>query len=594
VEKLTIGTTGSHRKPFTLPLSLVTYTQAILARKRSGKSYTGSVEAEEMLKAKQQIAVIDPTSAWWGLRSSADGRSAGFDIIVFGGDHADAPLDYRAGKAMATALVEHGFSAIFDIGNFHTEEQVQFVMDLCSELLRINRNAMHLFMDEADTFAPQRGSKLQIKCLGAVSRLVKQGGIKGVGFTMISQRSASLSWDVLSQVDILTVLRMSAPHDLRPVQNWLQSETTKEFAAQVYAEQPSLPVGVAFVASAPLGIAQRVEIRKRETFNSGATPKPGERAIVPKILAQIDIAKLGQKIADSVKRAREESPEFLKQRIAALEKEVAKGGKPSMELQKHIKDLEEKAALYDQAKVDLEAAQQQAESVKAKLTSVGNILGSMKELCDRGLAALATEGVVKPVPSKQPPTRYLATPIAPIVQPVHAAPVPRRAPSAPPPVDGELKLRGKSMAMLAACVGMYPAGLTPAQVAMQAGMKRSSGTFDDYKSLLKRSGCVQFVDGLWYATEEGLRRLDTTAPSPPTTTEEALALWMPKLRGKSKVLLEVLVAQRGQPLVYEKLAELAGMQRSGTFDDYLSLLRSAGLITTGAGTARANAEVLFL
>jgi hypothetical protein len=99
---LNIGKDG-----FTLPVELVTSTQAILARKRSGKSYTASVQAEELLDQKQQVAVIDPTGAWWGLKSSADGREAGYPIVVFGGDHADAPLDFGAGKAMAAALVEH-------------------------------------------------------------------------------------------------------------------------------------------------------------------------------------------------------------------------------------------------------------------------------------------------------------------------------------------------------------------------------------------------------------------------------------------------------------------------------------------------------
>jgi len=82
----------------------VTSTQAILARKRSGKSYTASVQTEEFLRHKQQIATIDPTEAWWGLRSSAAG-----------GDHADAPLEPHAGRMLATALVEHGFSAIFEL-----------------------------------------------------------------------------------------------------------------------------------------------------------------------------------------------------------------------------------------------------------------------------------------------------------------------------------------------------------------------------------------------------------------------------------------------------------------------------------------------
>jgi uncharacterized protein len=79
------------------PLDFVTQTQAILAKKRVGKSYTAAVEAEELLKAKQQIVIIDPTGAHWGLKSSADGKHPGFPIAVFGGEHADVPLEESAG-----------------------------------------------------------------------------------------------------------------------------------------------------------------------------------------------------------------------------------------------------------------------------------------------------------------------------------------------------------------------------------------------------------------------------------------------------------------------------------------------------------------
>ena len=182
------------RDGFALPIELVTSTQAILARKRSGKSYTASVQAEELLRHKQQIAAIDPTGAWWGLRSSATGEGPGFPVVVFGGDHADVPLEPHAGRMLARALVEHGFSAIFDVGLMLTDDQIRFTSEFASELLRINRTALHLYIDEADTFAPQMvESRSQKFCLGAVSRLVKQGGIRGVGVTMISQRPADIN-----------------------------------------------------------------------------------------------------------------------------------------------------------------------------------------------------------------------------------------------------------------------------------------------------------------------------------------------------------------------------------------------------------------
>ena len=177
----------------------MTSTQAILARKRSGKSYTASVQAEELLRYKQQIAAINPTGAWWvcGRRRPAKVR----DILW--SSSAAVMRTYRSSRTLARALVEHGFSAIFDVGLMLTDDQIRFTSDFASELLRINRTALHLYIDEADTFAPQMlESRLQKLCLGTVSRLVKQGGIRGVGVTMISQRPADINKKVLSQVDI--------------------------------------------------------------------------------------------------------------------------------------------------------------------------------------------------------------------------------------------------------------------------------------------------------------------------------------------------------------------------------------------------------
>jgi hypothetical protein len=73
------------KEGFSLPLDLVTSTQAILARKGSGRSYLASVEAEELLGCRQQIVAIDPTGAWWGLRSSANGDGPGYQVVVIGG-----------------------------------------------------------------------------------------------------------------------------------------------------------------------------------------------------------------------------------------------------------------------------------------------------------------------------------------------------------------------------------------------------------------------------------------------------------------------------------------------------------------------------
>lgn len=342
----------------TLPLETVTETNAILARKRRGKSYTAQKLAEQLLLAQQQVLVIDPTGAWWGLRSNAEGDGPGFAVIVFGGEHADAALDSHAGRIMARAAVEHGFAAIFDISLMTTKEQARFCGEFCSELYLLNRAALHLFIDEAQVAAPQKiKSPEQAASVEAVMRLITMGGIRGIGCTLISQRAAMVDKDVISQVGMLTLLSTTHPDDINTVTEWIKINVGADFAKEVKAELPSLPIGTAFVASADHGIAARVAIAPKITFNSGATPRPGERKIAPKVLAQVDLARLGSQVSEAAKQQRENSPEFLRGEIRRLQGELAdqaeqqKGGvdvNAFEQLQQEINAKDERIATLEQ------------------------------------------------------------------------------------------------------------------------------------------------------------------------------------------------------------------------------------------------------
>jgi DNA helicase HerA-like ATPase len=63
-----------------LPEDAVTQTFVILAKRGVGKTLAASVMAEEMLKIGQPIVVYDPTGAWWGLKSSKNGKAAGYRL----------------------------------------------------------------------------------------------------------------------------------------------------------------------------------------------------------------------------------------------------------------------------------------------------------------------------------------------------------------------------------------------------------------------------------------------------------------------------------------------------------------------------------
>ena len=126
-----------------------------------------------------------------------------------------------------------------------------------------------------------------------------------------------------------------------------------------------------------------------------------------------------------------------------------------------------------------------------------------------------------------------------------------------------------------------------------AGMKKS-GTFSTYMSVLRTGGYVELRDGEVYASQTGIDYFGGQVPAAPSTTEEVLAVWNPKLRKGARRMLEVLGVAGGVPVPLEDLAQASGMSESGTFSTYLSDLRTARLVVTEKGTAAANKDTLFL
>jgi DNA helicase HerA-like ATPase len=92
-----------------LPQEVGTETIAILGRRGSGKSNTATVIAEELIRAGQQVVVIDPKGEAWGLKAQGDG-GPGLDVIVFGDPQGDLPLRDEHGPVVADFVVGAGRS----------------------------------------------------------------------------------------------------------------------------------------------------------------------------------------------------------------------------------------------------------------------------------------------------------------------------------------------------------------------------------------------------------------------------------------------------------------------------------------------------
>lgn len=266
----------------TLPVEgSASMTGAILARKGSGKSYLGMVLIEEFMARLEGVAVVvfDPTGVWWGLLSTTMGEPSSYGAILLGGPRGHAKITSGSGAKVADVInAVRPRPVIVDLSELAPSEQHELVADFCEKLIGLPHFPVHVVFDEADEFAPQRLgsiSKHQKRSLGYVERMVMRGRSRGIGVTLISLRPAVISKNVLSQVDVLWLLQMTAPQDLRAVEDWLthfEHKVTERQRDECLSQLPLLPVGTAyFLRGGERSMFRRFKVRHKGTYDSSKT-----------------------------------------------------------------------------------------------------------------------------------------------------------------------------------------------------------------------------------------------------------------------------------------------------------------------------------
>ncbi len=275
-------------KQLSLPIHAATWTFADLAIKGAGKTYTACVLAEEFIKAGVPITAVDPLGIWWGLRVAADAKGKGLPVVIFGGAHRDIDLPMRQSKKDRHLIVDEeqlkllvksmlgaGISGVVDTSQFSKSQQQRIGGIVCEEIFRENApfGIRHVFLEEADMLAPQKSFGENAVSVGAVDDLVRRGGNFNIGCTPITQRSAVLNKDVLTQCNCLIALRIQARLDKDAVKTWVESkvedEKERRKIAKWYDSLRSLENGEAWIYSPENKIElTKVNIRERETLHA--------------------------------------------------------------------------------------------------------------------------------------------------------------------------------------------------------------------------------------------------------------------------------------------------------------------------------------
>jgi len=309
-----------------LPIvELLTGRGFITGKSGSGKSNSASVIAEELLDRGFPLLIVDTDGEYWGLKEQYEILHVGADEecdLQVGAEH--------AGKLAELALDEH-VPIILDVSGYLEDSDANAVVrETARELFTAEKKRNQPFLmlvEEIHEYLPEGGGTDETGQM--LTRVAKRGRKRGLGICGMSQRPADVKKDFITQCDWLLWHRLTWDNDTKVVRRVIDSEHAD--AVQ------DLGDGEGFLMADFLPEdVQRVQVRRKRTFDAGATPdlsdaqRPELKSVGGDLVAELE------EISEREERRQD--------RIAQLERE-----------------LEQKEATIDELRDELQKAQDMSE-----------------------------------------------------------------------------------------------------------------------------------------------------------------------------------------------------------------------------------------
>ncbi len=262
------------------------------------------------------------------------------DVLVAGrSEHSELLIGPENAAQVAQVSLTRGISVILDLSEYTQDESYEFLVAYFTRLWEVagkERKPYQIVLEEAHEFIPQ-GTTTPLKQM--LTRIALRGRKRGLGMILMSQRSAKVEKDVLTQTSLLFLHKVVHPTDMRVYKDLIPLPPA-EVEAHVGALRPGQ---VVVVHNHEVQVAH---IRRRHTFHAGATPLFG--AAAQPALRRIDESMLRelQALMKSPDRHQESSEATLRRKIKGLEAQLA-------ERDAMIKQQAEQIALLSQLSVTM-------------------------------------------------------------------------------------------------------------------------------------------------------------------------------------------------------------------------------------------------
>jgi hypothetical protein len=612
------------------PVEVLNQHLVVLGKTGAGKSSALRHVIEYLLSAGKRVCIVDPKGDWWGLKSSADGKSAGFPIIAFGDfkepKATDVPINQKSGKHIAELITNGNRPCIIGFRGWMPNEMREFWIDFASSLFNTNEGELYVVIDEVHNFAP-KGKILDPKAgemLHWTNRILSEGRGIGLTFLIASQRPQKVHNDTLTCCETLVGMRVIHKADRDAIEAWIAGCGDGVHGKEVINNLAQMARGEAYVWSPEVGFGpERVKFPMFQTFDSFAPPQL-QKKVITKSWSDVDLDEVKERLATVIEEHKANDPRELKRQIAELQRQVAANTKAATapanpehvqkvsemksELRKYRAALESAMKIVGRINVDgFKDVAMKPEEISEALQAATNQIAKMAEAKiekqQRQLERLQADAakLIQQVDQLTADQDIEVTVEVKHNQPFTVVPQARRAPLSEetvrdthksnhsPRTSPPINLPPGERAVLVAAAQYHPQGIERDQLSVLTGYKRSSR--DAYIQRLREKGFVDVSGQRIICTDAGTSALpDDFEPLP--TGRDLQNYWRQRLPEGERKVIEVLIGHGGQPIPREAIDDATGYKRSSR-DAYIQRLSARRLVeTVGRGEVKA-AEVLF-
>lgn len=579
---------GEPRARGDLPVSLDRLIESKLlvqANSGGGKSWAVRYLLEQTHGQVQHI-VLDREGEFATLREQYP--------YLLAGREGDVAADVRSAKLLARKLLETGLSAVIDLSEMSLGQQREYMrvfIDAINHMPRALWKDCLIVIDEAHLFAPEKG-KGSSEASEAIALLLSTGRKRGYCVVLATQRIAKLDKDVSAEC-LNKLIGRTSEEDLRRAAEELGMGKPESKALRALDPGTFWAYGPAIVPDPIIARTGEVQTQppKRGTARAAAPDAP---AAIRKVMATF---------ADLPKQAADEaaSVDDLQRQLRELRTKLQRAERDGVER------VVEKPVV-DQRAIDRALAADRRETKRRLRLAVRDIAGAAKALDTSGQTLVAIGAALDTMAEETTEDSRAEGQVghqessarganrASVSSVDRTSRAPARSIDTPSSAGGTSGVGKTPQRMLNALRFLESVGTSPASRAAIAGLVGVSwdtGTFRNYLSELRGAGFIADGPG----TDVALTPAGRAAASDeglPTSTAELHEAWRSKLGSTPARMLDELLKAHPDAMSREALGRACGISHdTGTFRNYLSELRSPGLITDVSRTHVRAADALF-